>query len=164
MVVGDAPVAVQAPIPIGAATIAITHSHFLMTHRIPRGTPPNVPRYRTTRQNNARRPSTGNAERHVGCARRRQARRLSGGLGHAANRRSGIPRSDAASRVLLVDGYLPRTERDLNHERNRREVDGGVRLLGFGPVVPDQPSRRILSNDWVLVAGGSVRRCPSSMK
>ena len=48
---------------------------------------------RTAGQNGDCQTPSGSAERHVGCARGRQARPPSGGLGHAANRCSGAPRS-----------------------------------------------------------------------
>jgi hypothetical protein len=57
---------------------------------------------RTSRQNDGRRHPGRSAERHVGCARGRQAHRPSGGLGHAANRQRGLNRALIRSTTSVV--------------------------------------------------------------
>ena len=62
--------------------------------------------FRTTRQNDGRRHPGRSAERHIRCARGLQARRPSGKLGHAANRRSGAVSVGLAFRIHAELLYL----------------------------------------------------------
>ena len=87
------------------------------------------------RQNDVRDHHRSSAERHLGCARARQARPMSGGLGYAANRR--------------FEGTLPPERDGPRHKsvgsfavRNARRFQGDPELTDWLANLPSGRSRR----------------------
>jgi hypothetical protein len=84
---------------------------------------------RTARQNDDRRHPGRSAERHLGCARWRQAQPLWGGLGHAANRRlvGGTPAVSCCEPTARIIGHgVSASDGCLERQASGRTVDRGA--------------------------------------